>query len=309
MSKPQPRRAKACVMVGTPIYTGLVQHQYLTSYLQTFTDCMRADIVIAPEFSVGFSLVQYARNWLIYTFLKEPRYTHLMWIDADLGWDPTALRRLVEANKDIIGGSYTTKHPTKPVYPFVGCGPVVDGIQEVSALPGGFLLMSRKVVQALWDNAEACVMEHGGEEHEIRHVCDLEMTTVDQEDGTYKRRAMGEDYVMQARARALGFKMYLLTDIEFVHVGQFEYPANVAKSYAYEQEQGLKTMWHESCWNSTPFIPNVDESRPVLAVPTNELPTPKTFQKMVELNAQPEQPSESQNNKAVSEQCHTPTST
>lgn len=279
MSKPQPRKAKAVVFVATPVYDGKLAHQYLSSYMQSFTDCMRGDIVIAPEFAVAFSLVQYARNWLIYQFLQEPLFTHLMWIDSDLGWQPDAIRRLVQSGKDVIGGSYTTKSPTKPIYPFVACGPVDEktGIQEVSSLPGGFLLMSRKAVQALADASEPMVMEHNNQDHTVKHCCDLEMVTND-EQGKVVRRLLGEDYVMQVRLRALGFKLHLLTDIEFAHVGMREWPGNVAKAYAAEKAAGLHTMWHSDAWDKNPRMKtDRDETRPVLMVPEHEVPTPHTL--------------------------------
>lgn len=271
----QARKAKAVVMVATPTYDGKLNHQYLEAYMASFTDCLRRDIVLAPEFAVGFSLVQYARDYLIYRFLESPEFTHLLWIDSDLGWQTSAIARLVESGKEIIGGSYTTKSPTKSIYPFVAVGPEVDGLQEVSALPGGFILMSRKAVQALWDASPQIVMEHGGKDLIMRHVCDLELYTTD-ENGTTVQRLMGEDYVMQAKLRSLGFKMYLLTDIDFVHVGLSEWPGNVAKAYEFEKKAGLETMWHESTWEKTP---RVFEPRPekVLNVPENEVPTPHTL--------------------------------
>lgn len=273
----QPRKARAVVMVGTPTYSGQLVHQYLTSYIQSFTDCIRGEILLAPEFPVNFSLVQYARNWLVYQFLKNPEFTHLMWIDSDLGWQHNAIRRLVESGKDIIGGSYTTKHPTKPIYPFVACGPVDEaGMQEVSSLPGGFLLMSRAAVQALWDNSPEMIMEHGGEDHAVRHVCDLELVTSD-ENGNHVRRLLGEDYVMQVKLRSLGFQMYLQTDIDFVHVGQREFLGNVAKAYEAEKAAGLKTMWHESAWEKNPRLDFDPRPDLVLSVPENEIPTPHTL--------------------------------
>lgn len=272
-----PRKAKACVFVATPTQNGSLVHQYLTSYMQSFTDCIRKDIVLAPEFAVSFSLVQYARNWLVYQFLSEPKFTHLLWVDSDIGWNSTAIARLVESGKDVIGGSYTTKSPTKPIYPFVACGPVDEaGIQEVTCLPGGFLLMSRKAVQALADASPEMVMEHGGEDYDVKHVCDLELIT-QEENGRVVRRLVGEDYVMQIRLRALGFKLYLLIDIEFVHVGLKEWLGNVSKAYVAEQAAGLATMWHESSWDKNPRLKTDERTDPVLVVPANEVPTPNTL--------------------------------
>lgn len=277
-AKAPARKARAVVQVATPVYTGQMVHQYVSSYQASFVDCMRKDIVLAPEFAVGFSLVQYARTWLLKCFMQEPRYTHMMWVDSDLGWDPNAIAKLVESDKDIVGGSYTTKDPTKPMYPFVACGPVEEAtsLQEVSAMPGGFLLMSRKAVEALWNSGEEFYMEHGGEEHLVRHVTDTELVTVDDK-GTMKRRLLGEDYVMQVRLRALGFKMFLRTDIEFVHVGPNEWRANVAKAYAYEQKEGLKTMWHPDAWDKKPRVAFDPKPEKILSVPEHAVPTPALF--------------------------------
>lgn len=278
-NKPAPVPLRAAVMVATPCYTHMIAHQFVFSYQQSFTDCMRNGIVLAPEFAVGFSLVQYARNWLVKRFLEEPQFTHLMWVDGDLGWDHTAIRRMIFADKDVIGAAYTTKSPTKPTYPFVACGPVEDGIQEAASLPGGFLLMKRAAVQALWDASEEYLLEHGGQDFVVRNVCDTEMVTMD-EKGVPTRRLLGEDYVMQVKLRALGFKLWLMTDVDFVHVGMHEWGANVAKAYKAEQEAGLKTMWHPNAWAKpeqlrTKFEP--DETRPVLCVPEQEVPTPNTL--------------------------------
>lgn len=273
-------------MVGTPTYSGQLAHQYLSAYVSSFTDCLRGDILLAPEFAVGFSLVQYARNWIVYQFLKNPEFTHLLWVDSDLGWQTTAIRRLVESGKDVIGGSYTTKSPTKPIYPFVAVGPVDEnGMQEVSSLPGGFLLMSRRSVQALWDASPEMVMEHGGEDHVVRHICDLELVTTDV-NGNHVRRLLGEDYVMQVRLRSLGFQMYLQTNIDFVHVGMHEFLGNVEKAYEHEKSLGLKTMWHESAWEKSPRVAFDPRPDVVLSVPENEVPTPQTLDMSVVIPTQ-----------------------
>jgi hypothetical protein len=278
----KPRKARAVVQVATPIYTGQVVHQYLSSYQSSFVDCMRQDIVLAPEFAVGFSLVQYARTWLMKCFMDEPRYTHMMWIDSDLGWDPNAIAKLVNADKDIVGGSYTTKDPTKPMYPFVACGPEDEKthLQEVSAMPGGFLLMSRKAVEALWFSGDVFTMEHAGEEHIVRHVTDTELVTMDDQ-GVTKRKLLGEDYVMQVRLRALGFKMYLQTDIEFVHIGPHEWRGNVSKAYAQEKAAGMKTMWHEDAWNKNPRTSFDPRPANILTVPEDEVPHPGLLKTVV----------------------------
>lgn len=244
------RKTNAIILVCIPTYSGDVCFQCMASYTQAFIDCMKHDIILAPEFVVGFTLVQYARTWAVKQFMDNPLATHLLWLDSDLGFDYTAIRRLYETGKDVVGGSYTTKSLTKSIYPFVACGPVDEktGLQEVTSMPGGFILMSRKAVEDLWYSSPEFTMEHGGHDHKVRHVCEMELVVMHTKDGEVESRLLGEDYIMQCRLRQLGYPLYLLTDIEFDHIGRRPWHGNVSKAYEWEKSQGLKTMWHPSAW-------------------------------------------------------------
>ncbi len=62
-------------------------------------------------------------------------FTHLFFVDSDMAFDPRVLERLLERNKDIIGGVYYHRHfPKEPVV-----GMLVDGkvktVQEVPKEP------------------------------------------------------------------------------------------------------------------------------------------------------------------------------
>ncbi len=58
--------------------------------------------------AINDSLVTRARNYLTYQFLHSPA-THLMWIDADIGFDPLDIVKMVRADKDIVCGIYPKK--------------------------------------------------------------------------------------------------------------------------------------------------------------------------------------------------------
>ena len=56
------------------------------------------------------SLIQRARNALVHGFMKNENCTHLMFIDADIGFTPAQVFRLLTADRDVVGGAYPIKH-------------------------------------------------------------------------------------------------------------------------------------------------------------------------------------------------------
>jgi hypothetical protein len=55
------------------------------------------------------SLVPRARNYLVDEFMRDTNYTHLLFIDADIHFDPNDVLTLAAMDKDIIGGPYPKK--------------------------------------------------------------------------------------------------------------------------------------------------------------------------------------------------------
>ena len=84
--------APANVMVATPAYGGAVQLSYVRSLLGYAAAGLRFTLVgIANE-----SLVTRARNALLSTFHARPEYTHLLFLDADLGQTAANAGPLIE---------------------------------------------------------------------------------------------------------------------------------------------------------------------------------------------------------------------
>ncbi len=92
-------------LVATPCYGGLASTEYLTSMLTlSKTDLVFDLMTIANE-----SLVSRARNACVATFLGEPSYTHLMFIDSDIGFEPTEIGRLLAKESPVVAGIYPKK--------------------------------------------------------------------------------------------------------------------------------------------------------------------------------------------------------
>lgn len=98
----------AKLYVSTPMYGGLCAGYY-TQSLMTLQNIMRDNrIDMACSFLFNESLIQRARNALVHGFLKTD-FTHLMFIDADIHFDPHDVLPMILADKPIICGIYPKK--------------------------------------------------------------------------------------------------------------------------------------------------------------------------------------------------------
>jgi hypothetical protein len=98
------------------------------------------------------SLISRARNTLTAKFLHTKESTHLMFIDADIGWEPWHLLVMLNHDKDVVGGLYPMK--SLPVKWCVNGIPGAEqndpsGLIEVTKTGTGFLLMKRHVFEKL----------------------------------------------------------------------------------------------------------------------------------------------------------------
>ena len=56
------------------------------------------------------SLITRARNLIANEFLRQKSYTHLLFIDADIGFQPELPWKYLQADKDVVCGIYPVKY-------------------------------------------------------------------------------------------------------------------------------------------------------------------------------------------------------
>ena len=97
------------IFIATPMYGGMCSGFYVQSLLPL--EKLLAEHGIKSSFSFMFneSLIQRARNALASVFMRNDTYTHLMFIDADIKFNPNDLVHMVKADVDVICGIYPKK--------------------------------------------------------------------------------------------------------------------------------------------------------------------------------------------------------
>ena len=100
---------KSHIMFATPCYGGMIGAQYLRSWTQTMTLFNAVGMKYSMITIDNESLVTRARNTLVAYFLADPSATHLMFIDADIGWTSQDIIRMMSYDQDVIVGAYPKK--------------------------------------------------------------------------------------------------------------------------------------------------------------------------------------------------------
>jgi len=100
---------KPHLAIMTPCYGGLCYTTYTNSLIQTIKLLESVGIIVSILFCNNDSLVSRARNNLVGSAMLTESITHMIFIDADITWNPIDIIKLIISDKQIIGGVYPKK--------------------------------------------------------------------------------------------------------------------------------------------------------------------------------------------------------
>jgi hypothetical protein len=135
-----------------PCYSGMLTESTFMSYIKWSNTCRQLGIDWTIETMTNESLISRARNTLVAKFLNNPDSTHLVFIDADIGWEPWHLLLLINHDVDVIGGLYPMKSlPVRWVVNGIEGGEQSEdgNLLEVSKTGTGFMVVKRDVFAKL----------------------------------------------------------------------------------------------------------------------------------------------------------------
>jgi hypothetical protein len=98
------------LVVATPCFGGQISVHYATSLLRLQTAIRKyGNLNLKVQFKDGDALITRARASLISQFLDDPAATHLLFIDADIGFEPEQALRLIQSGADMAAAVYPIK--------------------------------------------------------------------------------------------------------------------------------------------------------------------------------------------------------
>jgi len=172
-------------------------------------------------------LIHQARNYLSAVFLTT-EYSHLLFIDSDVEFEPETILRMLMAKKDIICTPYRAKNPdlNNHTYTVEFKDPKVipvlpGGLVEIEAGPTGLMLIHRGVFEKIIKNRPDLKIKNsvnpGIKEDKKSHSFYHLFFDFAFEDGY----TMGEDVSFCKLARKNGFKLFANIDSKTAHRGEF----------------------------------------------------------------------------------------
>lgn len=243
----------AHILIGTPCFGGLVHQGYMLSVLKLAHSPLAREVGFTLELLGHDSLVTRSRNTLLARFMAQPGATHLLFVDADIAFEPEQLGRMLAADKELVAGLYPVKlarwdeaararlrqgeDPASAPLRFVGSpctgaeaerdGDFVTGTHAGT----GFMLIRRDLVARMIEaypetryrriDAADPAMPQGSECHAL-FDCMIEPET-----GTY----LSEDFTFCRRWRAIGGTLWLDTRGRLTHVGAHDFTGDPAPRF------------------------------------------------------------------------------
>ena len=222
---------KPKIYIATPCYDSM-RVETTVSLIDTFSALGRSGVECKFK-SVKTSLVTHGRNLLTCGFL-DSGFDYMLFVDADVEFQPEAVARMLVPKKDIICTPYRVKEEkVKYAVKFKDSNDIriePFDLVEIDEGPAGLMMIKRVVFERLMDkrpdlkiNFDVATRtkmnkEIGAMEDAIdRYMYNFWDTTFGLDTGEWK----GEDLSFCALARGAGFKIYANLDSGTTHHGSY----------------------------------------------------------------------------------------
>ena len=247
------------IMVATPMYGGMCGGQYTKSSVDLGQQAAKYGLDIGFYYIFNESLITRARNYLVDEFMRS-HYTHLMFIDADIGFDPQDVLSLAaiadpDSDKEIVCGAYPKKTIAwEKIKRAVDKGAADENPQALENYVGDFVFNPAPGVSEIRINEPVEVLEGGtgfmmvqkhvfekfGEAHpELLYTPDHVRTA--NFDGSRQihaffdtvidpksNRYLSEDYMFCQWSRDLDIKVWMCPWMQLKHMGSYIFGGDLA---------------------------------------------------------------------------------
>lgn len=241
------------LVVATPCFGGQVSALYAASLLK-LQKLVRSykGFNFKILFKDGDALITRARASLISQFLDDPNATHLLFIDADIGFEPEQVLRLIECGADMCAAIYPIKQldwdrikkaiqmgrpdaaATALKYVFEVDDPAAvvarGGFIRVNYAGTGFLMIRRHALERMCTHYPQLRFKR---DHSIDAAIDSAnrfalFDCMIAEDGTY----LSEDFAFCRRWTDMGGEIWADLNSKLVHVGPATFRGDLSSQFA-----------------------------------------------------------------------------
>lgn len=204
------------LLVGIPAYNGMVHIDCVNSLL----GLNRMGISSSIMFVGNESLITRGRNTIFSMFIGLKDFTHLLFLDADVGIASEDIKKLLEYEKDVIGVPVRLKGVDKKGNPAFNTGKVLGpsdkGLVKISKIGTAVLMISRKACERLIaETKPAIYLKLANNGVNLENVIQYDVFKTGVIEGEYQ----SEDFWFCEELRKIGYDIYVDFGITTVHNG------------------------------------------------------------------------------------------
>lgn len=213
---------KVNILIGTPAYNSMVHTDYMHSLLK-----FRERKIPFTTMTIGNeSLITRGRNNIIsYCYHQQEIFSHLLFLDADIGMTDADLIKLLSHKKDVIGAPVPLKGKDTFGRPVYNVGKIIEQKQQdlitTDRVGTAVFMLSMRVVVDL--------IEHAKKQEDVYLSNPLTRGNMEQMQSydVFKAKVingeyLSEDYyVCNVLRTLLGYSVYVDPTIKVKHNGMF----------------------------------------------------------------------------------------
>lgn len=271
------REQKYEIQIATPAFGGLYNDLYHRAMMATIGTLSSAGIPMHTSTVTNDSLVTRARNICVAMFLANPKATHLMFIDSDIGFRGDYIIKMLwdtmDKDIDVICGAYPKKaikwpsiiraikdgHTDPKTIELHNDNFVINLAQQTLTLnnrgllevldPGtGFMLITRKAIEKLIKAYPQLKYENDVEAVNTKwadHLYALFDTGIEGQ-GVLShikktKRYLSEDYFFARLCQKQNIKVWMDPRIHLQHQGSYVYAGDITNMFKIEGETNGET--------------------------------------------------------------------
>jgi len=245
----------SCLVIGTPCYGRQVTDLYAGSLLKLQMACFHKGIRLQVQMKGSDALITRARQNIVADFLSNEDSTHLLFIDADIGFEPEQVFRLLDFDKDITAAVYPIKRldwqkisrlaeakrtPLETaalsyMIEFAGNEriQVINGFAKVHYAGTGFLMIRRSALLAMIDHYPELRYDHDHKPDDKQagspYRSALFNCLIDEATKVY----LSEDFSFCKRWTDMGGEIWADLESRLTHVGTLSFRGDLSTQFTH----------------------------------------------------------------------------
>jgi hypothetical protein len=228
------------LFLATPCYGGMVCQEFMQSVLCTLHACMINKVGLQVFMIGNESLITRGRNQLVAEFMASD-CSHLMFIDADIEFNPADVLKLLHHDKPLVTGAYPLKmEPINYVINLADNASRLNDLVEVNDAGTGFMMIKREVISKMQEahpelhytgdlDGDEYRKDLAGKDHYRQRLKENLYSLFDaSHDKEANNNYLSEDYTFCRRWQKIGGKIWVDTTVKLNHIGRKIYKGDVS---------------------------------------------------------------------------------